>query len=582
MHDENNDSSVLFRDHGGYMSDENFANNNFNVAGEAMNDEDMLREAMRSATEMLVAEGLGDMANIDFTQRQARATYTSQQHTGNDVFDDYEDQPSDAGSEDLPLAMASRLGLSKNAVGRRSASTRHVNYNDDSAFAGMDTDGPANFIPDSFIDDDEDSNYEGFDDDMSSSSGDDEYHMLDMQESVREAAGFSRTTRHARRGKKASGKKSKRPVLPTYSFEVQRALGAANQHYVVHDLDAAYSMFTEAIRLDANCAPAWKTMALIREEEGRNSEALQLYVVAAHLAPKDTDLWERLYTMHAMAAKGSEEKAKAGDPAAKAVFDDAHKHAIYYIGHVIRNDTQNKTALQRKLDLLKMVNDYKGMVAVYRSLLKLDPYDMEVIRCAATLFAKERNDVDTPVKWMSEAFEFYNREAVKTTENLIAQSNSKRAHTNGDNSDDSDDEEDDDNKYHAQWADQFRTSPESTVAMEELGGYTYSDLNIIAELRILRREYETAIRDIKRGARFIQGRGRAADWEDLEISDTSDSEYPLNAAAGSEGENNVLPIELRVKLGQCRLLMGQEDAAKHHFDSLYTYGVAGYQDLYKD
>ncbi|KAJ2030740.1 transcription factor TFIIIC subunit tfc4 [Coemansia sp. S3946] len=584
--DYNEDDSVLFRDHGGYMSDDQFANTNFANTGAAMNDEDMLREAMRSATEMLVAEGLGNMTSIDFTQRQTRDAYASLQHAGDEEVEDYEDQSSDAGSDELPMAMASRLDLSKRAVGRRSTSTRRVNYNDETAYAGIDTDGPANFIPDSFVDDDEDSNYEGFgDDDDVSTSEDDEYHMMDIQESAREASGFARTNRRARarRGKKAKGKKSKRPVQPTYSLEVQRVLGIANQHYIVHDLDAAYSTFGEAIRLDANCAPAWKTMALIREEEGRNNDALQLYTVAAHLASKDIDLWERLYAMHAMAAKENEEAAKAGDPVAKAIFDDAHKHAIYSIGHVVRNDPQNKIPLQQKLELLKMVNDYKGMAAVYRSLLKLDPYDMEVIRSAASLYAKRRNDVDTPIKWLSEAFEFYNREAVKATENLIAKSTAKNARTNGDESDESDEDDDDYQvDYDAHWADQYRSNPDSTVPMQELEGYTYSDLNVIAELRILRREYEAAIRDVKRGARFIQGRGRASDWEDIEISDIFDSEYPPDAVAGNEDAHNLLPIELRVKLGQCRLLLDQEDAARHHFDSLYAFGVAGYQDLFLD
>ncbi|KAJ2764563.1 hypothetical protein GGI18_006412, partial [Coemansia linderi] len=313
---------------------------------------------------------------------------------------------------------------------------------------------------------------------MSSSSGDDEYHMMDIQDSAREAAGFARTTRRsrARRGKNASGKKSKQVVLPTYSIEVQRALGAANQHYLMHDLEAAYSMFGEAIRLDPNCAPAWKTMALIREEEGRNNDALQLYTVAAHLSPKDTDLWERLYSIHAMAAKDSEEAAKAGDQAAKDIFDGAHKHAVYCISQVIRNDPQSKAALKKKLDLLDKVSDYKGMASVYRSLLKLDPYDMPVIRSAASLFAKRRNDVDTPVKWLSEALDFYNSQAVKNTENLIAQSNARRARARS-NDDNSDEDSDEDYEYHVHWADQYRLNPESTVLMDELGGYTYNDLN---------------------------------------------------------------------------------------------------------
>ncbi|KAJ1652490.1 transcription factor TFIIIC subunit tfc4, partial [Coemansia sp. RSA 25] len=319
------DDSVLFRDAGGYMSDDQLDYNAVDRNDGTLNDEDMLMEAVRSANEMIASEGLGNMADIDFKQRLAAAERAFQQQASGAGSDTLEGWSSDAESEDLPLATQKNLAISKATSRRRSASARPVNYEEDA----MDTDNPADFIPDSLVDDDEDSNYEGFDDDdLPTSSDDDEYHMMDIE-----------------------------------AIEVQRALGIANQYYVAHELTNAYSQFGEAIRLEPTCAPAWKTMALIREEEGNSKAARQLYTVAAHLTPTDAHLWERLYSMYLMAATETEEPAKAGDPASKAMFNDATKHALYCLGFIIRHNPQDKTALWRKLDMLKKVGDYKGMAA---------------------------------------------------------------------------------------------------------------------------------------------------------------------------------------------------------------------------
>ncbi|KAJ2639660.1 transcription factor TFIIIC subunit tfc4, partial [Coemansia sp. RSA 1694] len=582
------DDSVLFRDAGGYMSDDQLDYNAVDRNDGTLNDEDMLMEAVRSANEMIASEGLGNMADIDFKQRLAAAERAFQQQASGAGSDTLEGWSSDAESEDLPLATQKNLAISKATSRRRSASARPVNYEEDA----MDTDNPADFIPDSLVDDDEDSNYEGFDDDdLPTSSDDDEYHMMDIEASARRAAGFSRKGRGAR-GKK--NRKRGRTMDPTYRIEVQRALGIANQYYVAHELTNAYSQFGEAIRLEPTCAPAWKTMALIREEEGNSKAARQLYTVAAHLTPTDAHLWERLYSMYLMAATETEEPAKAGDPASKAMFNDATKHALYCLGFIIRHNPQDKTALWRKLDMLKKVGDYKGMAAMYRTMLKNDPYNMEAIRQATLVYAKRRNDVDTPIKWFSEAFSFYNCQAVKSTEEAIAQISAGRGgrgkHARADDSgseSDSDYNSDSDGDRNGgfdgseSWAEYYRSNPESTVPMEEVGGYTYSDLNIIAELRILRQEYEAAISDVKRGARFIQGRGRAKHWEDMELKDEFDLEYP--PIPESDGEtHNALPIELRVRLGQCRFLLGQRDSAQAHFASLFAFGVPGYQDLFAD
>ncbi|KAJ2704040.1 transcription factor TFIIIC subunit tfc4, partial [Coemansia spiralis] len=108
--------------------------------------------------------------------------------------------------------------------------------------------------------------------------------------------------------------------------------------------------------------------------------------------------------------------------------------------------------------------------------------------------------------------------------------------------------------------------------MEDLDGYSYGDLNMVAELRLLRHEHAQAVVDIKRGARFVQGRGREHQWNGRELQDETDAEY----------DDSELPIELRVKLGQCRLVLGQLETAEKHIAPLLELDVAAYEDLYMD
>ncbi|KAJ1893902.1 transcription factor TFIIIC subunit tfc4, partial [Kickxella alabastrina] len=601
--------------------------------GENANEANMLSnagliEAVRSAAEMLAAEGLGSMVDIDSMQRQRASKRNSQprlgdaktshrKHSGHAVAtaggaagysdDEGEDEDSfmdddysDTSDIDTPLMQGLTNNMPQRADvthGLRNAGARQVNYNEDLAFGDLGGPSESTFIPEGFIDDDEDSNYEGSD--FSVSSDDAEFHMHSIEASVRQASGFAKpltkTQRKMQRDKaeaKGNGKtgrnkrntrKKVRPKTPKYSPEVQRLLGSANQSYVDRDLFRAFNIFCDVIRLDPNCAPAWNTMALIREEEGKSSDALQLYTVSAHLNPSDSPLWERLYSMHIGTAIGHENTAKSGNPMAKSIYNEGIKQALYCISHVTKNEPKDRNAWMRMLEILEKQEDYKGMARAYRAILKADPYDMETIRMASVIYAKKRDDLETPIKWFTDAFAFYNKQAVEVAEEAIAQADriNERNMRMRNEGTVIDDEEKLDDDYDPEWAAYFRSNPTKTVPMEELGGYSYNDLNMVAELRILRREYEAAIVDIKRGARFIQSRGRELQWEDQELDDEMDSEYAIGPDSPLSTEN-ALPIELRVKLGQCRMILGHNETAQMHIDPLFSLDVVSYEDLYTD
>ncbi|PIA18084.1 TPR-like protein, partial [Coemansia reversa NRRL 1564] len=146
------------------------------------------------------------------------------------------------------------------------------------------------------------------------------------------------------------------------SAEVQHLLGEANKWYVDKELSKAFSIFCDIIRIDPNCASAWTTMALIREEEGKHSDALHLYTVAAHLSTSDNTLWERLYSIHASTAAKNESA-----------------QALYCLRFILINNPHDRSAWQRKLEMLEKRKDFNNMARSYKSILRVDPHHMETI-----------------------------------------------------------------------------------------------------------------------------------------------------------------------------------------------------------
>ncbi|KAJ2080031.1 transcription factor TFIIIC subunit tfc4 [Coemansia sp. RSA 988] len=584
---------------------------NFDIGRNSGRDDDdtaALLAAVRSATEMLAAEGLGNMVDIDSMQRQHKSMAGFQQHpqlqelyTDEIEYASDEDESIDDSQEFLGLVAESQKVLSNpdtplafpSKTAQRPSRSKRVSYAEDVV------DDEMGFIPEGLMEEEE-SDFTASD---GMSSTDDDAHLAEIHELVRESAGFrkKRAPKDGKIGKHANKKESRKPGRPagrravTYSAEVQYLLGEANKWYVDKELSKAFSIFCDIIRIDPNCASAWTTMALIREEEGKHSDALHLYTVAAHLSTSDNTLWERLYSIHISTAAKNESAAMAGDLPAKTAFEEATKQALYCLRFITVNDPQDRGAWQRKLEVLEKRGDFNGMARSYKSILRIDPHHMETIRLASVLFAKHRSDVETPLKWFTEAFAFYNRQAIDLVEQAELQAAGGKAHCKGggdmsQNDSDEDamdpdkesDADSDAGELDEEWVEYFMANPTKTVPMEELGGYSYNDLNMAVELRLLRREYKLAIVDIKRGARFIQGRGRESQWEDEEVADEFDTEYKPNDDSSDYNADNLLPIELRTKLGQCRLMLGQEDSAKNHIDVLLAQDAVMYEDLYTE
>lgn len=94
--------------------------------------------------------------------------------------------------------------------------------------------------------------------------------------------------------------------------------------------------------------------------------------------------------------------------------------------------------------------------------------------------------------------------------------------------------------------------------------FGYSALNMLSELYIMFEEYEKPIDMIKTWSRRLQRRSHQTWWDDYKDDREFDTEPDDEELQASLGDNRTrgLPVDLRVKLGICRLMMEEVKEAK--------------------
>ncbi|KAG9082103.1 transcription factor TFIIIC subunit tfc4, partial [Ceratobasidium sp. 392] len=108
---------------------------------------------------------------------------------------------------------------------------------------------------------------------------------FDLQDEIREATGI---------GKRQKGKgRARGPRRVHLSQEVKYFLGQANDAYASGDRATAVKIFQDVVAIEPGIPSAWSTLALCHEEAGDKGRALQLRIMAAHLA-SEADTWVEL------------------------------------------------------------------------------------------------------------------------------------------------------------------------------------------------------------------------------------------------------------------------------------------------
>jgi tetratricopeptide (TPR) repeat protein len=165
-------------------------------------------------------------------------------------------------------------------------------------------------------------------------------------------------------------------------------------------------------------------------------------------------------------------------------------------------------ALWDRSFLFKQLARNKDAIQGFQSLLLLMPHHFKVINELAQLYRGEGKT----------------KEAIQLYENAIVYHN--------DNEDEEDDDDEEDDEF-----------------LDKLGN---AEINMLSELYLMQNDYRRSLDTIKTGLRHVQHRQNETWWQDTD----NDDEY-----FGDDESRTEFPIELRIRMGVCRVYIGKVDLA---------------------
>ncbi|KAA8909852.1 hypothetical protein FN846DRAFT_888742 [Sphaerosporella brunnea] len=303
------------------------------------------------------------------------------------------------------------------------------------------------------------------------------------------------------------------------SFEVKSLMGEANQAYAFGHLDKAMALVKRIIQIEAGVYSAWKILGEIFKEKGEDHKCLLAWLTAAHAKPKDSELWLTCARM-SLEQYGPDKK-------------NYRNQAIYCYNRAIGAEPDNIDAIYDRALLFKETGQLHKAAEGFGMLNKLLPNDMSILREIASLYIE--------LKKVPQAIEYYNRsiEFFKSTGN-----------------------------------------PDKA--------FGWSELNILVELYMMVEQWEVAIKVLKNHARWLYSRSEEKYWEklddDREWDATDKRRKPVREYVPMRFDPSTyaLPLELRVKLGVCRLRLGEKREAMVHFSYLDSEDPVEYYDLFQE
>ncbi|CAI9112914.1 OLC1v1013423C1 [Oldenlandia corymbosa var. corymbosa] len=170
-----------------------------------------------------------------------------------------------------------------------------------------------------------------------------------------------RSKKHKKRGRrKGAGNKS--------NPEVTRKLGDATLHYALGRYEEAIGVLYEVIRVSPNLPDPYHRLGLIYSEMGDKKRAMDFYMIAAHLTPKDASLWKLLVSW-------SMEQGDRGQ-------------AKYCLSKALTADPEDINLQFHRASLYVELGDYLRAADSYEQISRLCPDNVEAVKTAAQLYKK--------------------------------------------------------------------------------------------------------------------------------------------------------------------------------------------------
>ncbi|KAL6560554.1 hypothetical protein OROGR_004113 [Orobanche gracilis] len=183
-------------------------------------------------------------------------------------------------------------------------------------------------------------------------------------EEIMETMNYGMRKRSRKIKKKGRRKGSKNKVKP----EVSRKLGDATLHYAHGQFEEAICLLKEVILLAPNLSDPYHTLGLIYTAMGDKKKALNFYMIAAHLTPKDCSLWKLLV--------------------ARSIEQGDKRQANYCLNKAIVADPQDIGLRFHRASLYIELGEYLKAADSYGQISRLCPDDIEVLEKATQLYKK--------------------------------------------------------------------------------------------------------------------------------------------------------------------------------------------------
>ncbi|KAJ3039545.1 transcription factor TFIIIC subunit tfc4 [Rhizophlyctis rosea] len=286
-------------------------------------------------------------------------------------------------------------------------------------------------------------------------------------------------------GRKRRRKRGYRKPKSDLSPELEEMLGQANVAYTMGEYPQAVSLLHEIIQQCPNSHQAWSTLAMVHDETGDPQKALQTYLMAAHISPKDAELWRRL-----------------GGMSKKLGYID---QAIYCYSHAIKADSTDSDSIWERAMCYNDKQLPTKAVSELETLLQMDPENMEIVKELAKIYW-QLSEIPKAIQWFEKPMRL---DAVEPLDQEDVDAAGE------------DDEEVVGIGLGAKPAVRCRVG--------------YEEVNMLAELYIKNEQYEEALRAITVVVRRTEGRPNDDQWDEYD----DDREFDEgNPGAG-------IPLELR-------------------------------------
>jgi general transcription factor 3C polypeptide 3 (transcription factor C subunit 4) len=243
----------------------------------------------------------------------------------------------------------------------------------------------------------------GSGDDEGGLNSDGEEHIRDeWNEALAERFGLAppvnrKKARNREKYRRRHGPSRRRRDLPE---EVSRKLGEANILYATQRHQEAITLLQEVVRLAPNAPDAYHLLGLLYEEIGDPSRSLNFFMIAAHLTPKQVDLWRRLADMSSQ--------------------QGLVRQALYCLTQVTKRDKTDDDAKYDRAILLSQLGQRKKALELLEIVRENRPEHPEVVKQLSRLYY-HTGQHDKAVEILKSYWETYPESMDLTHINLLAE-----------------------------------------------------------------------------------------------------------------------------------------------------------------